>query len=361
MAAIAVVLWHWQHFFYVGGRLSAEYRTDRLPLYSLLHLFYDYGDRAVQLFFSLSGFVFFWLYAHAVSSGTLTLRTFALQRVSRLYPLHLLTFLSVAVMQPWYHRVVGEDFVFLYNDAYHFFLNCVMLAGVAQGTQLSFNGPSWSVSVEIVLYMIFFLYCAATRPRLPGQLVAAGVGFVLIAHFRSTVGNGVGSFFLGGAAYSISSRLSLKEATRTLEKAFIVAIGLLWLALFACPPGVLAAPALVSLRVSAETVGIGLFPATILALVLAESAWPRLFERTARLSKLGPISFSIYLIHFPLQLAIMIGVVHGWLDDSVFFSKASLAVFFVVAISLSLASHYFFEMPAQRRLRGRTTSARQSA
>lgn len=351
IAAIAVVLWHWQHFYYVGGTLSHDYRTNRLPLYSMLHLFYDYGDRAVPLFFSLSGFVFFWLYAETVSSGSLTLRAFAVQRVSRLYPLHVITFLSVALMQPWYRDLIGEDFVFIYNDAYHFALNCVMLAGVAQGTQLSYNGPSWSVSVEIVLYGIFFLYCVAFRPRLLGQLIAAAAGFVILGHFRSTLGNSVGSFFLGGAAHTMSLYLSQKAWRRNAENVFVVAVAMLWLALLAWPPGAYAVLPLRSLSLSAETVSTFLFPTTILALVLAETRWPAQFERAARITRLGPISYSIYLIHFPLQLAVMICVVRGWIGSAIVSSFVALPAFFALAIPLSLVSHYYFELPMQRRLR----------
>jgi peptidoglycan/LPS O-acetylase OafA/YrhL len=90
VAALGVVLWHWQHFFFVGSRLGA-YDASQAPLYSLAFIFYDKGWLGVDLFFSLSGFVFFWLYSARISEGSISTGRFAWLRFSRLYPLHLLT------------------------------------------------------------------------------------------------------------------------------------------------------------------------------------------------------------------------------------------------------------------------------
>ncbi|WP_257012247.1 acyltransferase family protein [Pseudomonas moraviensis] len=57
IAALAVVFWHWQHFFFQGAAPGPLQREDQ-PLYSLFSLFYRHGGDAVSLFFSLSGFIF---------------------------------------------------------------------------------------------------------------------------------------------------------------------------------------------------------------------------------------------------------------------------------------------------------------
>ena len=88
VAAVGVVFWHWQHFF--AG--SAEtYDPARAPLAGLLAVFYRHGWLAVDLFFCLSGFIFFRLYSGRVARGELAPARFALLRFSRLYPLQLLT------------------------------------------------------------------------------------------------------------------------------------------------------------------------------------------------------------------------------------------------------------------------------
>ncbi|WWL43599.1 hypothetical protein V5O39_17130 [Pseudomonas parakoreensis] len=87
-----------------------------------------------------------------------------MERFSRIYPLHLLTFLAVALLQKIYSAHTGNAFVYPFNDAWHALLN-VFLApawGLEQGW--SFNGPAWSISVEVLLYAGFSC-CGVTRRR----------------------------------------------------------------------------------------------------------------------------------------------------------------------------------------------------
>jgi len=46
IAALAVVVWHWQHFAYKKGSLSQEFIRESQPLYDLLRLFYEKGVSA---------------------------------------------------------------------------------------------------------------------------------------------------------------------------------------------------------------------------------------------------------------------------------------------------------------------------
>ncbi|WP_051155377.1 acyltransferase family protein [Winogradskyella psychrotolerans] len=82
-AAMAVILVHWQHF--LLNKVSSK--TD-FPLYSTLKLFYNDGGFAVQYFFQLSGFIFFWLYYDKVKNNLIDFKSFSIARFSRLYPLH---------------------------------------------------------------------------------------------------------------------------------------------------------------------------------------------------------------------------------------------------------------------------------
>ena len=104
IAALSVVLWHWSHF-RDGGGLGVENASNEGPLYGLFFLFYERGALAVDFFFSLSGFVFFWLYRDRLLRGEVGGWDFFLLRFSRLYPLHLLTLLVTAgLMFGWTPR-----------------------------------------------------------------------------------------------------------------------------------------------------------------------------------------------------------------------------------------------------------------
>ena len=57
LAALSVVFFHWPHFFYWGNDPS-EFQLERLPFVSICRPLFLNGDRAVELFFCLSGFIF---------------------------------------------------------------------------------------------------------------------------------------------------------------------------------------------------------------------------------------------------------------------------------------------------------------
>ena len=79
------------------------------------------------------------------------------RRFARLYPLHFVTLLFVAGLQAYHLSVNGSHQLFGFNDTYHFILNLFMASpwGLEEG--LSFNAPIWSVSVEVIVYFVFWL------------------------------------------------------------------------------------------------------------------------------------------------------------------------------------------------------------
>lgn len=98
LAALSVVFWHWQHFFFTGTNIGT-FDVARFPFYEWVSVLYTKGLLAVDLFFSLSGFIFYWLYSERVSEGQVSPGNFAFLRFSRHYPLHFATLLVVAVVQ----------------------------------------------------------------------------------------------------------------------------------------------------------------------------------------------------------------------------------------------------------------------
>jgi len=145
VAALAIVFWHWQHFHWVHGVPLVR------PMERIFFLFYGGGWLAVYLFFTLSGFVFFWLYAKDVANRRVSARDFFVLRFSRLYPLYLATLLAAALGHFAFRRLSGTDFVYRFNDGYHFLLNLGMASswGLEKGN--SFNGPARTISVEAAL------------------------------------------------------------------------------------------------------------------------------------------------------------------------------------------------------------------
>ncbi len=125
IAALSVVFWHWQHFFALSGAWEPGWRRDMQPFYWALKPLYLQGWAAVDLFFMLSGFVFFWLYSDTIRERATGMGRFWLLRFSRLYPLHVVLLLAVAVLQALYFREARTFFIYQANDLDHSSRTCL--------------------------------------------------------------------------------------------------------------------------------------------------------------------------------------------------------------------------------------------
>jgi len=350
-AALTVVFWHWQHFFLFGGVVVPP--TTAQPLHGVFYLFYGAGWMAVDLFFSLSGFIFFWLYAEAIAGARISGREFFVLRFSRLYPLHLVTLLAVAAGQRVFLHLTRGYFIYPFHDAYHFALNVPLASAWGFERGPSFNAPIWSVSIEALLYILFFLLCRVTRPRLAISLALSAVGYTIVARHDVLIGRGVGSFFLGGAMFAIYDWCVSTGLVRALSFVLPPALVASWLYVARVPGRLLRLGAMPWRSEHVEAfwpVPVLLFPLTIFTLVIVETRRGTLGRR---LSPLGDISYSSYLLHFPLQLATALLVVLAGIDQRLFLSPVALGAFFAVLIPISLASYRWFEAPMQRWLRSR--------
>uniref|UniRef100_UPI001C309864 hypothetical protein n=1 Tax=Stenotrophomonas sp. GbtcB23 TaxID=2824768 RepID=UPI001C309864 len=103
-------------------------------------------------------------------------------------------------------------------------------------------------------------------------------------------------------------------------------------------------------RIKLQGIAALLFPLTIVALALAET-WRGTLGR--RVSFIGHLSYSSYLLHFPLQLSFVSLVSVLGVDRGFFYSRASFLLFVGVLLPLCFASYYWLELPAQRYLRRR--------
>jgi len=103
-------------------------------------------------------------------------------------------------------------------------------------------------------------------------------------------------------------------------------------------------------KIASNWVVFFLFPSTILSLALVETIRGTLGKRV---SFIGDLSYSSYLLHFPLQLFTAIIVTALALGQELFYSTWFMVAFYLALIGLSLLSHSYFELPMQRFLRQR--------
>lgn len=369
IAAIIVVLYHWQFFYYANDTwILGGFEKTALPFYTYLQAFYNDGMVAVDLFFLLSGFIFFWLYAERIASRNINFGKFMFFRLSRLYPIHLVTLVTVAVLQWLMLRNAGHYFIIQFNDSYHFILNLLFMQNWGFEKGPSFNGPSWSVSVEVALYLMFFVICYLKlqhKKWLLFLLIPAGI---FIQYFYTIIGKGMYSFFLGALVYYLYVWMTQENRTRKYLPALAAVTALLWIMLFAeyqfsffqdiwtkLYTQVLPGKSLESAQ-SAFGLGRNFFfrttvsPCTILTLALWETKTGMLNKKWALL---GNCSYAMYLIHFPLQIVFVLVADAFHMNRLVFRSPYTLFIFFLILLPLSLITYYYFELPAQEKLRAR--------
>lgn len=116
----------------------------------------------VDLFFVLSGIVMSLSYVRG-EFGQFSLREFMVRRLARVYPLHIvmlfanLLFRLVRIGLVMAGVVVAVPAAFEVNNAYSFVLNVFLLHSMGFIDYLSWNAPSWSISVEFYTYLVFGL------------------------------------------------------------------------------------------------------------------------------------------------------------------------------------------------------------
>jgi len=371
IAALGVVVWHWQHFYAISGTWQAGWRKDAEPLFWLLKPLYEQGWIAVDLFFALSGFVFFWLYGEAIREGRIHAARFALLRFSRLYPLHFATLVLAAVLQTFFFHVTGKFFIFEANDWQHFVPSLFLTQQWLPPTEdQSFNGPSWSVSIEMMLYGVFFLFCRL-KLKTPWWNLAIVTGAIFLLPWNELIARGLMGFFIGGLAYRATEWVKAQQHAKSIASGIALAAIFAWalviVSFYVSPidDAVRQLGAWLPLD-TAHWTGEGVYffflccfvfvlsPLTIAALALDEQV---IGGRYARLSFLGDISYSTYMIHFPMQLVVALFALHFGIAPKAFQSVWVLVLFYAVLIGLGLLSFHYFERPMQSLIR-RSSSAR---
>lgn len=329
-----------------------------------IRAFFASGYSGVTFFFVLSGFVITHTYADHFRGGVdrRTLWAYAVARFARVYPLYLLALLAVTALRGgsgpgraewWLHALALQAW---HPDA---------------AVAYAYNGPGWSISVELFLYAAFppiawlLLPRLRTRRALLGALVlvaAALVALTLVfpharvfppygpdsAHrwlYRSPACR-LGDFLLGALCARLHRALDGPEDERLrlrLGRGLVLLGALASVALMTWPAHFMTPASFdlsYALPAAALVLGLALAPSTLGARALA----------SAPLVLLGEASYGLYLVHkelldrtFPIT-----SVPRLWWP---------LAGFFVLlCVGASIALHLAFERPARAWLRRRLTA-----
>lgn len=275
----------------------------------------DGGYLFVDFFFVLSGFVITHSYKNRIQSwtGENSYRSFVIARFARVYPLHF--FLLVCVWLPYF---LGKYALYVFADAdighflkintfETFVSNLFLTHSIGIHEHLSWNEPSWSISVEFYTYLAFGILMLASVKHWVFAAISA-VGLVGIWTLNMDPIHGHGSlfahadygilrcfygFFAGVITYHAVQASKFKRWGTTAE---VVVLG-----------AVLAAVANLHSRGYVEAICVPIFMLAI-AVFSAESGRVSAILKLRPFAWAGERSYSIYLNHM-----IFVAVLHDFL------------------------------------------------
>jgi len=338
LTAFAILVYHYRHFAFVAGK-QVDLVPERLPLYGLLQPFHNSGAFGVWVFWCISGFIFFWKYRDPIAEGSVGGWKFFVLRFSRLYPLHFVTLLVVALLQSVYFNLHGYFFVYQNNDLQHFLAQLFMASewGIVQG--YSFDGPIWSVSVEVLAYLLFFLMLLATRSWLLNMVIVLACLIAPSLNASGQVTNCLALFYVGGLAAIARRAVGASRFRKPIETGA-------WLAVAVIGPFVV-----FLLRNQLDDVALPLFviyTPILLFCLSREFTLPRVLQSAVEAA--GNMTYSSYLLHFPIQLVIVLCFAVAGRPVPIY-DGALFAAYLFATLLLSYFTFRYFEAPAQSLVR----------
>lgn len=353
LASLIIVILHYRN---LNDKWN-ETIINTNPFWDQLILVYKFGWLGVEFFFVLSGFIFFWKYGEMISDKAISLSNFAILRLTRLYPLHLATLILTAFLQYLVWAKSSITFIYGNNDVYHLILQLTFLNYGWVEVGHSFNAPAWSIALEMGMYFLFYAACFGRKNR---PLIALGLMMLFLhVNIRGPIANfpmlnepftRVGyCFFMGGLLHYLYSRV--KNAGKIMEYfglASLIGTVIILYCIQQYVIGTLTMAALIGPRFN-NVITLGVFPMLITCGLFWSPASKLLSTKPLR--ALGDISYSMYLIHFPIQIAIHYYTLQSGPID--FKEKSVWWLYIGAVVGAAYLSHFYFEKPVMKWLRER--------
>jgi peptidoglycan/LPS O-acetylase OafA/YrhL len=334
--AIGVVFFHYQLLWNLEPAMAGLFNRARL---------------CVDVFFILSGFIL--THVYLLGDKMPAYRPFLVARFARIYPAHLAILTMMLVL------FLGAGIVGVPLNPDHFnlvgFLRTLFLvqSWFPSHTLTNWNGPSWSLSAEWFVYLIFplFAWIGLKLRERPLVLIALAVtSFLLIdSAYASMTGirlpgaeDNVGilrimpEFLLGIGLYYFGQTISLSkgQAIALVIASTLSLLGAMQFNLDGRIIVALSGPFILSLALMTKS-GVETFLSRPIALF-----W-------------GEASFAVYLMHMPILMVwrnlvqLLFGTSHDYK-----MGLPELGLLLIVTLAVSGLLHIFIERPGRHLIRG---------
>lgn len=319
--ACVLIVWHHLAFY---GPMSDVVHTAAPWLMNWL---YSYGRMAVQVFLVVGGFLAACSLAPEGSASFRQPLRLILKRYRRLaLPLVVAVLITVAVaalVRPWLQHDSVPGAPALWQLLAHLFLLQDWLG------QEALSAGIWYVAIDFQLFVLSVLLLTVFRDRRHRWAVLALATASLLVFNRRSELDMTGLYFFG--AYALGMLAWWASRSESPTRWLLVMVGLGTAALLLDFRGRL---------LVAVVVALGL-------VWLQRSAWPGRWLQQPWMLRLGQVSYSVFLIHFPVCLLVNAVVSHVW-PAQLLANALGLLVAFGLSLLAGEALYRFVESPDAR-------------
>lgn len=296
-----------------------------------------YGYMLVELFFIISGFLFFVSYFNKIKDNDMNIKTFLKKRYIRLIFVAGITTFIMFILQQVYYLRNGTFWIWGNNDLGNLLLQLVGIQHWLEPNIVSLNNAVWYISVLLLCYIVFFYISKLVVKKknififlLPVVVALLVQNYGLnIPFLNYNVTRGLVSFGIGVFLGCLTNSLKNKRSISISSFIALVIVGLLYV--------FLGDPIVGDLLFFLTFI---VYPLLILFLISIDNKLKFINDKVTKY--LGSLSFGIYLWNLPIQLVTV-------LLNQIFrfnFNYDSISFFLiqiVIHILIAIISYHLFE------------------
>ena len=253
------------------------------------------------------------------------------------------------ILQTYSFFYFKEYQIYKINDFYHFILNIFFISKWGFETGNSFNYPIWTVSVELII-LVFFIFTLSFLKKLKIifpiiMIIASKILLYTITFTAYEIYTCFFYFFSGSFLYFIKVNFDKFGNKKNFIYVGLFIISILLMNLeqtFKEMDGFFTTFE----KIIPTTVMI--FSSTILMATSLDDLLPSLGKK---IKILGESSYGLYLIHIPINIALLLIIKQLDIDKAIFFNNLFLVIYLLFLQSLSIFIFLFFVSVMRKKIK----------